>query len=125
MAKIATRIDAIVTEDVGDVTSGGMTRIVAYDPNDYDVMEVVEEEARRERAGEDMERIYLKTLAAVDVTVEDDASAADWGDDNEVALAGYRIKRGRCNCCAGGIIPPRTTSGCRRRWKGKSIRASL
>ena len=79
MAKITTRFDAIIAEDVGDVANGGMTHIVAYDPKDHDVREVVEEEARRERAGEDMERTYFKTLAVVDVTAEDDAAAADGG----------------------------------------------
>ena len=88
MAKIAMRFDAIITEDVGDVASGGMTHIVAYDPKDHDVREVVEEEARRERDGEDMERTYPKTLAVVDVTVEDDAAATNWGDNNEFASAG-------------------------------------
>ena len=52
---------------------------MAYDPEEYNVREIMKAEERRERAGEDMERTYFKTLAVVDVTAEDDAAAADGG----------------------------------------------
>ena len=83
LAKIASRFGAIVTEDAGDVASGRVTHVVAYDPEEHDAREVVEEEERRERAGEDMERTYLKTLAVVDVAVEEDRGV-EGGDDGGV-----------------------------------------
>ena len=63
---------------------------MAYDPEEYNVREIMKAEERRERAGEDMERTYFKTLAVVDVTAEDDAAAADGGgdDNNKGAAAG-------------------------------------
>ena len=72
---------------------------------------VMEEEEWRERAGEEMERTYLKRLAVVDVTMEENDAAA-WGTSQRWALP-QRI--GRWYCCNDGTIPPRTTSECQRR----------
>ena len=67
--------------------SGRATHVVAYDPEEYNVREIMKAEERRERAGEDMERTYFKTSAVVDVTAEDDAAASDGGDDNNKGAA--------------------------------------
>ena len=53
---------------------------MVYDPDEQDVREVMEEEDWRERDGEEMEWTYLKTLAVVDVTIEENDAAADGGD---------------------------------------------
>ena len=55
LSKIAAsaRFGGIVREDVGDVAIGRAMHAVAYDPEDHDARGVVEEEERRERAGED------------------------------------------------------------------------
>jgi len=46
---------------------------------------VMEEEEWRERAGEEMERTYLKRLAVVDVTMEEN-DAATWRTSQRWAL---------------------------------------
>lgn len=53
---------------------------MAYDPEEHDMREVMGEEEWRERAREEMERTYLKTLAVVGVTMEENDAAADAGD---------------------------------------------
>ena len=97
---------------------------MAYDTEDHDVREVMEEEEWRERAGEEMERTYFKTLAMVDVMMEENDAAA-WGTSQRWALP-QRRERWYFRT-DGTILPPCTTSGCqwrtcRRRWEQKSIR---
>lgn len=68
LSKIAQRFGAAVVDDAKEVAGGGRaTHIVAYDPEEHDALEVMEEEERREKSGEEMERTYLKTLAIVDM----------------------------------------------------------
>ena len=91
---------------------------MVYDPDEHDVREVMEEEDWRERDGEEIEWTYLKTLAVVDVTMEENDAVADGGTSQRWALP---QRRGRWYCCTDGTIPSRTTSGCQmmtcwRRW---------
>lgn len=75
--KIALRFGATVTEDVNDVANGRVTHIVAYDPEEHDSKEVIDEEDRKEKDGEEMEKTYLKTLAIVDLPMDDSENAGD------------------------------------------------
>lgn len=70
LTKIATRFGAKVTDDPRDVRSGRVTHIVAFDPEEHDSKEVIEEEERRDQAGEEMDKTYLKTVAVVDADVD-------------------------------------------------------
>ena len=67
LTKIANRFGATVVEDAKEVLAGRVTHIIAYDPEEHDAKGVMEEEERREKNGEEMEKTYLKTLAIVDM----------------------------------------------------------
>jgi len=65
LMKIATRFGATVITDVNEVINGRVTHIVAYDPEEHDTQEVINEEVRREKNNEEMDKSFLKTLAVV------------------------------------------------------------
>lgn len=68
LTKIAQRFGASVADAY---PSSKVTHVVAYDPEEHDAKEVIDEEERREKAGEEIERTYLKTLVVVDVPLVD------------------------------------------------------
>ena len=82
LIQIATRFGATITKDVNEVGNGRVTHIVAYDPEEHDTKEVIDEEERREKNNEEMDKSFLKTLAVLEVPVdvvgeeEDDTSYA-------------------------------------------------
>ena len=63
----------------GDTGGGKVTHIVVYDPEEHDSKEVIDEEERREKTGEEMDKTYLRTLGVVDFPVEGSGSAAEGG----------------------------------------------
>mmetsp|Transcript_16323 Transcript_16323/g.35271 ORF Transcript_16323/g.35271 Transcript_16323/m.35271 type:complete len:1272 (-) Transcript_16323:77-3892(-) len=75
LTKIAVRFGATVVDDVKEVSNGRVTHVVAYDPEEHDTKEVMEEEERRDKGGEDTEKTYLKTLAVVDMPIIADGNS--------------------------------------------------
>ena len=83
LIQIATRFGATITKDVNEVVNGRVTHIVAYDPEEHDTKEVIDEEERREKNNEEMDKSFLKTLAVVEVPV--DAVGEEEEDDTSTS----------------------------------------
>lgn len=67
LVDIAIRYGASVSSEESDVTSGKVTHIITYDPEEHDASEIIEEEVSE---GGDREKKFLRTLGVFDVPIE-------------------------------------------------------
>ena len=110
LEKIVERFGGTVVRDGKEIDNTyhgigimGVTHIVGYDPEEHDAVEVREEEDRRKKLGEDVEKNYLRTLGVVDLEVEDDANAdAEEGSAVDASNSGGGVDNGTATTGGGG-----------------------